>query len=60
MNTFSRQNGIFVRTSVWGGRELAQLTEVFCAKETPAIKVVVVFLTFGIIMQFVFLLAGAR
>jgi hypothetical protein len=33
---------------------------VFCAKETPDIKVVVAFVTFGIIVQFLFLLAGAR
>ena len=57
---FSRQNGIFLRTSVWRIRRIVKLMLVFCAKETPDIKVVVAFVTFGIIVQFLFLLAGAR
>jgi hypothetical protein len=43
-----------------GRREVLKGVVGFCPKETPAIKVVVVFQTFGIIVQFLFLLAGAR
>ena len=49
-----------MRNSGGGRREVVKGAVGFCPKETPAIKVVVAFVTFGIIVQFVFLLAGAR
>ena len=49
-----------MRNSGGRRREVVKGAVGFCAEETPDIKVVVAFVTFGIIVQFVFLLAGAR
>ena len=57
---FAAEKGNFVRNSGGGRREVVKGAVGFCPKETPAIKVVVAFVTFGIIVQFLFLLAGAR
>lgn len=57
---FTAEKGNFVGSSGGRGREVVKGAVGFCAKETPNIKVVVAFVTFGIIVQFLFLLAGAR